>query len=308
MAEQVGEDIYEAGFEAIRRHLQLGGVRTIAHAGRRQEPSRPWARRPPRSRGRSGRTFPRRRHAGDARRQRGRRVDRDRSCAPPTAPSARSAPAGARIVLGAGVTMAQILASRELAFLHPAARAVGGPAVRSAATVGGNLFAPAPYGDFAAALLALDAAVSASGRLRRGGTCRWRSSWPAATGRRRVLVASVAVNRPAEPRRVPLPQGLARQAEGHLGPVDRRPPAALRRARRGRARRLRRDGADADPRQGGRAGARRADPRRGRASRPALAAAAEGTRPRDRRHRQRLVPARGAARAPAAPAPGASPS
>ena len=51
---------------------------------------------------------------------------------------------GSRIELGAGVTMAQILASRELAFLHPAAKAVGGPAIRNMATVGGNLFAPAP--------------------------------------------------------------------------------------------------------------------------------------------------------------------
>ncbi len=64
-----------------------------------------------------------------------------------------------RVELGAGVTMAAILAERELGFLHPVARAVGGPAVREAATVGGNLFAPSPYGDFATALLALDATV-----------------------------------------------------------------------------------------------------------------------------------------------------
>jgi CO/xanthine dehydrogenase FAD-binding subunit len=37
---------------------------------------------------------------------------------------------------------------------------IGGPAVRTTATVGGNLFAPAPYGDLAVALLALDATVS----------------------------------------------------------------------------------------------------------------------------------------------------
>ncbi|MBY8975962.1 FAD binding domain-containing protein [Rhodobacteraceae bacterium NNCM2] len=61
-----------------------------------------------------------------------------------------------RIVIGAGVTMAGIMASRELAFLAPAARAVGGPAVRNMATVGGNLHAPHPYGDLATALLALD--------------------------------------------------------------------------------------------------------------------------------------------------------
>ena len=67
---------------------------------------------------------------------------------------------GSRVRIGAGVTMARILASRELAFLHPAARSVGGPAVRAQATVGGNLFAPPPYGDLTAALLALDARVS----------------------------------------------------------------------------------------------------------------------------------------------------
>ena len=67
---------------------------------------------------------------------------------------------GSRVRIGAGVTMAQVLACADLAFLHPAARAVGGPAVRAQATVGGNLFAPPPYGDFTAALLALDARVS----------------------------------------------------------------------------------------------------------------------------------------------------
>ncbi len=70
---------------------------------------------------------------------------------------------GSRIALGAGVTMAEILASRDLAFLHAPARAIGGPAVRSMATVGGNLFAETPYGDFTVALLALDAQVSVQG-------------------------------------------------------------------------------------------------------------------------------------------------
>jgi len=68
-----------------------------------------------------------------------------------------------RVELGAGVTMAAILAERELSYLHPVARIIGGPAVREAATVGGNLFAPPPYGDFAAALLALDATVMLAG-------------------------------------------------------------------------------------------------------------------------------------------------
>ena len=51
----------------------------------------------------------------------------------------------------------------DLVFLSRAARAVGGPAIRNMATAGGNLFAPTPYGDFAVALLALDAHVSIGG-------------------------------------------------------------------------------------------------------------------------------------------------
>lgn len=66
---------------------------------------------------------------------------------------------GARVELGAGVTMAMVLKNRDLAFLHAAARAVGGPAIRQMATIGGNLFAESPYGDLAVALLALDAQV-----------------------------------------------------------------------------------------------------------------------------------------------------
>jgi len=68
-----------------------------------------------------------------------------------------------RITLGAGVTFARILAERELGFLHPVAGSIGGPAVRNMGTVGGNLFAPAPFGDFTVALLALDATVAVQG-------------------------------------------------------------------------------------------------------------------------------------------------
>lgn len=67
---------------------------------------------------------------------------------------------GARIDLGAGATMAMVLNNRDLACLHAAARAVGGPAIRQMATIGGNLFAESPYGDVAVALLALDAQVT----------------------------------------------------------------------------------------------------------------------------------------------------
>jgi len=67
---------------------------------------------------------------------------------------------GNRVTIGAGVTMAHIATAREVEFLVIAAKAVGGPAIRSAATVGGNLFAQHPYGDFTTALLALDATVT----------------------------------------------------------------------------------------------------------------------------------------------------
>jgi CO/xanthine dehydrogenase FAD-binding subunit len=70
---------------------------------------------------------------------------------------------GPRVRIGAGVTFARILAERDLAFLHAPARSIGGPAVRNMGTVGGNLFAPIPYGDFTVALLALDAVVSVQG-------------------------------------------------------------------------------------------------------------------------------------------------
>jgi CO/xanthine dehydrogenase FAD-binding subunit len=100
-----------------------------------------------------------------------------------------------RVELGAGVTMAAILAERELSFLHPVARAVGGPAIREAATVGGNLFAPSPYGDFATALLALDATVTLA-----GGVGQRETPLDEFLGRRdrgNALVSSVAFKRPA---------------------------------------------------------------------------------------------------------------
>src|SRR3954453_5885473 len=73
--------------------------------------------------------------------------------------------AGSRVTIGAGTTFTRILAERDLGFLHAAARSIGGPAVRNMGTVGGNLFAPSPYGDFTVALLALDATISVQGGL-----------------------------------------------------------------------------------------------------------------------------------------------
>lgn len=72
-------------------------------------------------------------------------------------------PEGDGLTLGAGVTMAAIATHRDLAFLAPVARSVGGPAVRTMATVGGNLFAANPYGDLTVALLALGATVTLAG-------------------------------------------------------------------------------------------------------------------------------------------------
>jgi CO/xanthine dehydrogenase FAD-binding subunit len=66
------------------------------------------------------------------------------------------------VVLGGRVTMAEVARHPGLGWLAPVALSVGGPAVRNMATVAGNLHAPSPYGDFATALLALDAVVALS--------------------------------------------------------------------------------------------------------------------------------------------------
>jgi CO/xanthine dehydrogenase FAD-binding subunit len=105
---------------------------------------------------------------------------------------------GARVAIGAGVRMIDILANRDVAFLHPVARVIGGPAVRAMATVGGNLFAPSPYGDFTVALLALDAAVMVQGAY---GGAQQTPLEQFLAGRDRVggggIVAAVSVPRPA---------------------------------------------------------------------------------------------------------------
>jgi xanthine dehydrogenase small subunit len=71
---------------------------------------------------------------------------------------------GGRVEVGAAVTMAKIAAHPALSFLAAVANEIGGPAVRAMATVGGNFFAPSPYGDLSVALLALDAEVAVEGR------------------------------------------------------------------------------------------------------------------------------------------------
>jgi xanthine dehydrogenase small subunit len=62
-------------------------------------------------------------------------------------------------VIGAAATLSQMEEQSAYPILQEAARSIGGWAVRNMATVGGNLFNQAPYGDFCVALLVLDAKV-----------------------------------------------------------------------------------------------------------------------------------------------------
>src|SRR5258708_17117443 len=64
--------------------------------------------------------------------------------------------ASSRITVGAGVTFARVLPERELAFLHPVAGSIGGPAVRHMGTACGHLFPPTPFCAFAVAPLSPD--------------------------------------------------------------------------------------------------------------------------------------------------------
>ena len=208
---------------------------------------------------------------------------------------------GARVTIGAGVTLNQILRERDLAFLHAPARSIGGPAVRTMATVGGNLFAPSPYGDLTVALLALDATVS----VMSGYGARDMALEEFLAGRDRAagaIVLSVSCDRP------PNPEAFRYRKVARVKPkgVSVLSIAAIcsggRRTRVRGPHRLWRHGADRDPRQGRRARARRPDAgrigrrRRGRGRR-------RGNLPGHGRDRQRLVSARGRGRASAPPAP-----
>ena len=67
--------------------------------------------------------------------------------------------ANSHVAIGATTTLTQVLKLEAIPLLQEAARHVGAWAIRNLGTVGGNLFAPPPAGDFAVALLALDAMV-----------------------------------------------------------------------------------------------------------------------------------------------------
>jgi carbon-monoxide dehydrogenase medium subunit len=72
--------------------------------------------------------------------------------------------AGGRTVIGACTTLAVVARLDRAPALAAAAGAVGGPALRNMATIGGNLLAGAPYGDVGVALLALGASVDLGDR------------------------------------------------------------------------------------------------------------------------------------------------
>jgi CO/xanthine dehydrogenase FAD-binding subunit len=66
---------------------------------------------------------------------------------------------GDQVFCGAMVRIGQLAEALPQDYIQTAVQAIGGPAVRNLATVGGNLFAKPPYGDLATLLLALDADV-----------------------------------------------------------------------------------------------------------------------------------------------------
>ena len=70
------------------------------------------------------------------------------------------------LLIGATTTLSQLVEQTYIPMLSEAALGVGGWAIRNMATVGGNFFAPPPGGDFAAALLALDAELMLVGNER----------------------------------------------------------------------------------------------------------------------------------------------
>jgi CO/xanthine dehydrogenase FAD-binding subunit len=67
------------------------------------------------------------------------------------------------IHIGAAATLARLSRLDVLPILAQAAGMLGGPAVRTLATVGGNMFGPPPYADIAVPLLALDAQAELAG-------------------------------------------------------------------------------------------------------------------------------------------------
>ncbi len=72
--------------------------------------------------------------------------------------------ANGSLLIGGTTTLTRVLREASVPMLQQAAHAIGGWSIRNMGTVGGNLFAPPPAGDFAVALLALDAQVRLVGK------------------------------------------------------------------------------------------------------------------------------------------------
>lgn len=70
---------------------------------------------------------------------------------------------GERVQIGAATTLSELGRDKRLQFLQPTIESIASPLIRNLATVGGNLFAPQPYGDLAVALLALESTVDIVG-------------------------------------------------------------------------------------------------------------------------------------------------
>jgi CO/xanthine dehydrogenase FAD-binding subunit len=68
-----------------------------------------------------------------------------------------------KATIGAAATLSDIGEIDALGFLWPALDAIASPTIRNMATVGGNLFVKAPYGDFATCLIALGATAGIAG-------------------------------------------------------------------------------------------------------------------------------------------------
>ena len=71
--------------------------------------------------------------------------------------------ASGTVTIGAATPISALARHPDLAFLHAAIDSIASPTVRNMATVGGNLFAAAPYGDLAVCLIALGAMATIAG-------------------------------------------------------------------------------------------------------------------------------------------------
>jgi CO/xanthine dehydrogenase FAD-binding subunit len=75
-------------------------------------------------------------------------------------------PVDGGVHIGAAAPLSRVRADSCIPLLAEAVKNVAGWAVQNVATAGGNLFAPPPAGDFAVALLALDAQLKIAGHQR----------------------------------------------------------------------------------------------------------------------------------------------